>query len=625
METISVETIQKRINLLMDLNIGAKNLVKRGEFRLLSEKLEEIIDNPKINIFFEKNFRLYGENYEKLERNDKLRLEYEILRYKVFVFQHLAYYDALTQKKTISLDVSVNIMEDEKKDLQKLFDRLNKFNGKDKINTDPIVTKDSIEKEARLAYDEICRNVDTKISWESKDEIEKKVWQEKVWLVLCYINEQFHLDKFDECLTKLEKIKHFIFEKISDEETTSKNNPFFCFTTKATILSLMANCQSMKGQLREAEANYYEAIRLYTCKAKNPKDTNGENKEVRLHNNIKFQFRRTAQIFIYGMLRVNAKKSNIDRCKANLLITELLLTEQKEDETTWLALEFSKLVIKRIEAGFNIILLKDIRKQLLFVKAKVELLSHRPLLAEVNFELAIINHLLKNWDIAESLLKEVEEYYDEDLYRMKANICILLSHINRSKGNFPKSIEFAKEGIRLSKMSNNIIAKMDAAICLAETCFEYNKLGNEIVYDAYKFFERALALNEQMQSPKIEAICFLGLCKVSAFRKDKDLAELFWDKYLMIKQFCQHKFIFDILEHKGKLELDSLNDNNLFIINSQSDELNYDKNIEKLKLWSFSKAMENSLTDTDIAEKLGISRQSVITWKKSFGLDKKKR
>jgi hypothetical protein len=537
----------------------------------------------------------------------------------LFVFQHLSYYDALNEKKNTDAEIS-EVSDKEKIPLPELFKNLNKLNER------KIVSLEDIESEAKSAYEKIRKNSETRESWELKDEIEKKVWQEKVWLILCYLNEQFHLDKFDECLTKLERIKEFVFNKLSDEESSDKKKPFFCFTTKATTLALIANCQAMKGQLREAESNYYDAIKHYTFKANNPKESNNDNEsyKIKRQDNIKFQFRRIAQIFIYGLLRINAKKSNIDRCKANLLITEVLITEQKEDETTLLVLEFSKLVIKRIEAGFNTTLLKKIIEDLHSVKTELVILSHRPLLAEVNFELAIINHLLKNWETCEFLLRDVENYYDEDLYRMKANISILRSHINRSKGNIPESIKDAEKAIDFSKMSNNIIAKMDAAICLAESCFEYNKIGNTNKYDAYKLFERALTLNEQMQSPKIEAICLLGLCKVSAFRKEKDLAELFYGKYLTIKQFCQHKFVFDSLEAKTKTELDTLNNSNIFIINSQSDDLNYERNIEKLKQWSFSKALENSLTDTDIAEKLGISRQSVITWKKNFGFDKKK-
>jgi hypothetical protein len=616
----SRDNIKKSIEVFKRLNNEAKDFIKTGEFRQLSDKLVEI--NKKIV----KTTQIFSSDFEKtlLSIEECYSIEYEILRYKLFVFQHLSYYDALNQEKN---RVIARLLEDD--NLNRLFDNLNE------LNQSQIVSVKSLETDAEIAFREIISNNEPDHIWRNKTSMEKKVWQEKVWLVLCNENEQFHMDKFEDSLRKLQHLKDFVFEKLADLDddtlnAASKSNrnymPLFCYTTKATIIALIGNCQSMKGQLHEAEESYYEAIKLYTSKANNPKDISGrESWDEKRIKNILFQFRRSAQIFLYGLLKVHSKTSNISRCKASVAIAELLLTNQKNDETSFIVINFAKATIERIEAGTNLDKLRQAKDNILDVKRKLEILDHNPLLAEVNFELAILSHLLNKWDLAETLLKEVEKFYDETLFRMKANIAILRSHIERAKGQFNRSLDFAKQALTYSKITNNVVVEIDAKICLAESYFALRKskadVKNQIIENEYELFQQALEMNSQMGSPKIEAICLLGLCKVSAFRNDKVNAEYFFEKFVNIKQFCQHQFVLDFLLEQAEFEMKSFN-NKSFII-SENENLNFEQHLENLKYWLYSKAEESSKTDEEIGKKLNISRQSVIAWRKNLELNEK--
>ena len=610
------KTISKKsINELKDDNDHAKDLIKEGKFRELSRELTKITGKKQFSGWFSEDFDLDEAGLLFDYEEDRINFEYELLRFRLFVFQHLGYFDALDEDKDTK---DLPDLREEGISLKTLFDKLNA------LREAKIISRESVAREASAEYIRIC-GANRSAHWRAKNNSERKLWQERVWLILCDVSEKLIQDKLSESLEVLDELEKFVFDLLVDKTPAVGEEPFLCLTTKATLLSLKAKAMHMKGDLAEAERRYYEAIEFYTKKASHPKIPKSENKaEEDKDKNINklFQFRRTAQIYIYGLQRVNAKSGNIDRCKGNVLITELLLTDQTSDETSFQVLEFSKAVIKRIEAGTNGKNLEEAMDYVLQVKQKLEMLAHKPLLAEVNFELAILNHLLSRWNEAEVLIQEVENFYGASLFRMKANTAILRSHIERAKGNYPASLELAQSGIEFSRKSPSTIAKIDALICLAETCFSLNKAGAATESDPYKLFKDALHLNQSMKSPKVEAICLLGLCKVSSLRKEEAKAREYWNKFESIKQFCQYAFVLEHLAGLAAAEMSLLN--NLFVINSHDGDFDYDKHSKRLKKWLYEKARDPGSTDEDTAKKLGISRQSVVAWKNKLGLNKKR-
>ena len=402
------------------------------------------------------------------------------------------------------------------------------------------------------------------------------------------------------------------------------SNTNHCYATKAMIYSELAKCHRNLGDLRNAEKEYYISNKYILKKSQyHIKDPKIEN------SSLNYLFRRTAQVYCYGLNYINAAKSDIKRCEANLLISELLMSGQEGDLTTSLFIDFSKAVIKRIKAGTNNLKLIRAKKHIETVKNELIKLQHEQLIARCNWELAILFHLLRDFDASESHIKMVERFNmgrnksfeSKDSFRAKTNICILRSHIEREKFQLKKSKDLADKAYEFAEKSTNRIAKIDAHICRAETAYVIERhasisLQNGDDIDAFKEFLTSLKENKGINNVKINAICFLGLCKVAVLRNKIEEAKQYWEMFKRIEDSIEHQFILDHLKKITLEQYKNLFEN--FIIPGNIEDFEYKKHLTALKRWFYKKAHRPNQSKKELAKALGISRQTIYEWEKEF-------
>lgn len=584
------------IEKLSKLNSKAKELVKEGKFRTLSDVLVEIkknveicdtdsIGNPKPQIWI---------------------IEREILRYKLLVYQHLNYFDSISGgwKEENATDEAIGAVHGDNISLKTLFKNLNY------LRRSEIIDEKKISDEGMKALSLIDREGrESREVWEHKSPEEKKLWQERVWVVLGHCLELFRQNFLEATISNLERMNRFVFDKLSSKD-------FPCYATKATLLAELAKAYRRNGDYKKAEKLYFTSIKHYLDKTRHPKDNDREYQR----NALKYQFRRVAQLFSYGLQQIHASRSDINRCEANLLIAELLLSGKNEDEITPRYVQLSRGIIKRIKSGTSKEGLAEAKQEISEVRKYFDLLAHKRMLIKCDWELAIIHHLLEEHESAENIVADIESHYlPIGDYRALANIYILRSHIQRTKGQLIDSLSCAKKGLEYAEKSKNRIARKDAHIALAESAFIMEKhTKRKLDIDAYVEFERVLKINEKHENRKIDVISYLGLCKVAAFRGDKVNADKYWEKYKLNKNSIEHAFVTDVLEADAVSEINRLNAD--FVISGRISnlELNYDHYQFQLKKWLYEKAKKPNQSKDELAKTLGVSRQTIREWEKKF-------
>lgn len=612
MKTLDFKSTFSQVELI---NEKLWTLVKKGEFRKFANQLsketeEEII--KEIFSWFTKIFLSTHNSQEKLVARPLLttqsewQLGREFLWLYVYAFQILDYFSYLPQNHNQMIEklklLNQSSDSGEIKKTEDLFDSLKNINNFFFSDKELF---DNISKKILNHLDYVPQN---------KTKTENRFWKESVFLLLGYAQTLFRKNDLEETKKILFKLKTFVETNLATESSPS-------YSTKANVYSELAKVFRKTGDIFKAERFYYQAADNFLKKALNPKFETNEYKEL----NLQFQARRVAQLYLFGIYRINSMKSDITHAESNLLVSKLLLQFSKDE----VGEQYEKLalaIISRIKAGNDPNKLKVAANNLEEARNGFILLGHQRFVAKSSFELAIVNYLLNDNDRAELFLKEAEVSNDPNELHKTTNFQILQSHIERSRGQLRTSFNLGLEALNASYKSGNKIARIDAHLAVAESAFmlEVNTGMSVTNETSEKHFQAALDLIQEKDNflnPKLLGIAYLGLSKSYALVGFEAKAQHFFQEYTKISHLIEHRFVHEVLEQNTRNYLERLIDN--FVIPADSD-LDYFENLKALKKWLYHKAHKRSLKKQDVADTLGVSRQTLLDWEKEFTKSKQK-
>lgn len=593
---------------------NAKKLMKRGRFRQFSASIRAIIDKPEYETW------LRGSSAEEEQ------LQIQVCRLKVLIYQHLDYYDALLHPLSRSID-----------DLQTKHARFGvdgiEFNSLvenvNYLREFKIVTASTIITEGEEAFSLISWALhNSRVNWKWMEQVHRELWRERAWVALVYCQELFQAHEVSMTIEKLEQLRRFVFDRLS-------TNEFPCNATKASLVEELARAYRRAGRYQDAENCYNEAIGFYLKKTLNPKSQIPETEE-QTNNARRYQYRRVAQVYAYGIQQIHASKSDLKRSEAAIRVAQLLLSNENADEITLRFIELSKGIILRISAGNKKKSLEDAREIIDGARKYFEEIQHERLLYKCKWEMAIIDHLLNDPKVEEVIASYKEYCHSKNDIRALANVDILKSHIERRNLNYHRARDLANGGLAQAEESKNTIAIKDAHIAVGESLYQLEKTQRSVeiddagrlhgermrsgpeYQDPVAAFEKALDINRSHGNQKIEAICFLGLSKVAAIRNDKTTSDIYWERYLQLKQAeqIQHRFIIDVLEAEASADRARMQPD--FIIRSSVsiNKENYLRSVDSLWQWFYEKGKRLGYTDKTLAGWFGVSRTTVNQRKK---------
>lgn len=573
----------KEIARFSKLNSAANDFVKEGSFRRLSLQIKKILE------FLTRE----GINVSKpiglsLSEADPVRcsFEREMLRFRAILYQHVDYFDALTQDKVCSdaaeAKPPAKIPE---KDChisdEMLFRCLNSIRTHSAISPDIIVGEGSIALERINACHERLVNLDKpSLRW----------WQELAWSVILLCDHKFKNNEVEFVEQTLLKLESWLADKLVQED-------FECNATQALAKEHRGRASRRLGHYESSEEAYYAAIEHYLAKSKSPRVSSRPNPQLSRN----YLNRRAAQVFVYGLQQLHSSRSDVKRSDASLLVGRLLIADEYADELTPPYITLCEGVNTRIRAGMDPVMLAKARDLIQGARRYFAQLQISPLVDKCDWELLIIHHLLGEVGGAEALLEKFEAQYKANGdNRRLANTYSLWSHRARKKLDFFLAKEMALKALDFANLSKNKIARFDALIACAESEFKLELKKNRRKGEARQRFEEALELASD--NKKFRAVCCLGLSKVHAFQGNRDGAQARWDEYFQISNLIEHRYVTKVLATEA---IDQLEANKLgFYLSPDLKVGKFDGYVAELKKWIVPKALaqhQNKKVETAVA------------------------
>jgi tetratricopeptide (TPR) repeat protein len=233
---------------------------------------------------------------------------------------------------------------------------------------------------------------------------------------------------------------------------------------------------------------------------------------------------------------------------------------------------------------------------------------HRSYQARAAYELALAHLYSRQFQDAERYNNEVlqiaEETHD---VRWQCNALIVRSRIyRRSRTSLADAAAAAETALEKAEAFNQVSCKIDALIARAEARFdmgEYDAAGAD--------FQSALELGKG--NLKTVAICHLHLCRT--FLKQNNLrdAEKHFDQWRSVEPTIEHGLIHALAKEVYEaLELKQED----FVISRSETNLKIDEHVTRLRKYLATQARRRYDTTEQMAEALGVSRQTLYNWLK---------
>lgn len=259
------------------------------------------------------------------------------------------------------------------------------------------------------------------------------------------------------------------------------------------------------------------------------------------------------------------------------------------------------------------------RAHLAFEGGSQYAIDHPSRRARTAYELAQIHSLMGNRAPARKYLADAialsKGNNDE---RWLCTTTILASRIETRDGDPQAGERLADEALELANRRRFVAPKAGALISRGEARFSQRRFA-----DAQGDLEKALKLNQasrdgqrDAENPQIEAVCLLNLARCHAAKDEPDRARVFFTKWLEIASRVEHKHVHDLA---GDVHLEVFGRGRDFVILDKEPDLDFLKRKRQLMVFLYEQASVAARgRKGDIADRLGISRQTLHNWEREL-------
>jgi tetratricopeptide (TPR) repeat protein len=437
---------------------------------------------------------------------------------------------------------------------------------------------------------------------------ERKLLLEKVRFVLAYAQTLYRQYQYEDAKTIILKCQKFLNEKLRDEIELP------CFGTQALANYILGRICRHLNQLDDAQAAFAQSIALYWQRAQYKQsifEKDRKNKD-RLREAIDFSNYKVAKCMALGLGWINytrgyyraALEQNIRPARVMLALTGDNLNKARLD-----LLEGCICRATTVEDHAALLKAETLLEQS-FKVFKHEY-CHPYYAAWASYNLVVLYLSKGDIENAKAYLEEVRRISETSKNaKIECFYWILRSRMELKQKAFKNAESSADCAVKLAEGKNEVICRMDALIARARA---YLSQGS--TKDARKDFEAALDIANS-ENPKIEAVCHLGLAAVYLQETEGLKAQAQMNEWNKIKDKVEHARIQRFGEEME--EMISKSCSQYFVLEPT---LNYRKNLARLQkmLCIQARLKEGVKTDAQVAEVLGVARQTLFDWMAGWG------
>lgn len=442
-----------------------------------------------------------------------------------------------------------------------------------------------------------------------RTDFQRKLVREKILFCVCYGHGLKRRN--EQNLAK--EVFHWLLD-FTNNEIATKQMP--AYGTRANLSFNLGSIYRALEQHERSEAMYSQALHLYhdRTKVRNQYD----------FDDLSFTTRRIAMCIGLGFGWLQLTRGNLHRAE-HALITARSLVARSPDPIVPLFIEMLYGSMRRCRAGTDPKELQEAIRSLKLARRAFKRHMHPRYHARTCSELTLAYTVQGKFKHALIYLSVAEDYaqrHQEN--KWLADVHIRRSRIRRGQGDYEQALSEAEKAIEKIENSEEVVAKADAYIARGEVQFYLASAGG-LAPPSYEVaradFSRARSLlkknkpgpgrNGKTLNPKIASVCVLRIAQCYAREGDQVNAKRFFRRWMKYKAIVEHEWV-RTLAKEVAIDISKLDD--FFSISSWNPaEWNYDEQINRLRVWLYSQAMDKTNNNLTLAAELtGLSRQVFV-------------
>lgn len=444
------------------------------------------------------------------------------------------------------------------------------------------------------------------------ESLDRTVWKWRIWVLLNYAQTAFRNGSYSDCRDLLQDCQRAIDHLDGNVPAT--------FGTRARLQYILGQAHRQLNDLDQAKNAFRLAIE-YADNHLRTKLSQHESLERR-RREIGLADWTVAKCLAFGLGWISYKRGQLSTAEP-LIAAGRTLFRSTGDRILQAYAELLSCAISRARGGRDRRRLTEVIPVLEDVREVFGQFRHNVFRSRAAYELALAYMYLGEFERARTRLSEFRKTAEQrnDQHAL-CNALVLESRILRHEQRLEEAAAIAQSAAALAEKTSERLLRIEALISSGEIETDKGRqqaLGgltpenNDYFARARDFLTQALRLAEN--NAKLRAVCFVHLARAYTLIRDYPRAQSWMRQYEDLKPHVESGFVHD-LANDVYLELRKSD----FVIGASNVEnLDYGYWSEQLRDFLLRQARNafNGGTQGAVAEKLGISRQTLHLWEKS--------
>jgi tetratricopeptide (TPR) repeat protein len=485
-------------------------------------------------------------------------------------------------------------------------------------------------KEASREGEEFFKEIPAEIDASVRVNESREIVREKIRLCIDYAQTHFYREhKYPEAQQIVFRCRDYV------EQALQKKGEFNCYGTLGQIYYLAGKIYRQQNDYGAAEDCFSLAIENYYRRARSKIEQSQGTRENSLrelsgvNEDLALTRLKTGISLALGIGWINYARGHLRQALNNNIQPARVLLLHARDELSSAYLDLVYSSITRALAN------KDdakLQKAIRLAESAYKIFrenEHQRYVGRAAWELGLAHFYSGHLDEAEAKAREVEDIsLAANDHRWICNALILRSRIEHRRGqlNEPERVERYSLAEELASSARNNAKQYSQTLCEINALITRGgaRIELERTIEAREDLEAALALNQESNSsktgntgnPKVESLCYLYLSRSYARENERFKASEHFLRWKALERDVEHLYVRE-LAYEVEQEINSLKKD--FIVKAgERANLDYKKLKKELQRFLLQEAKSTPQEKQEIAERLGISRQTLLEWEREL-------
>ena len=390
-----------------------------------------------------------------------------------------------------------------------------------------------------------------------------------------------------------------------------------CFGVLGEVAYLRGRIWRQQQRLQYAVADFNSAVDLYDQRARFKRRTAAPDADV----DAQFSATKCGIILALGTAWSNFASGSLSRALSENLIPARAILARSKDT---LNKAYADVIFASVARAYadDPSALEETRDLVQGALRTFEAYGHRFYSDGARMELALLSIARKETQEAEEVIKRVD--FTDKRWACSANI--VRSRIARqridesaSQGESPNqeladsAVKYASEALDAAKRQDEPLGMIDALVAHSEAL--YVQKPTEARFEcAVGDLRQALKLNrvQGARSPRVDGMCHLQLARHFLLHGQQHIAIKHFSMWRAVASRVEHRS----LHHVAAVIAKNLNVDKFFVVDAAKGNLRYPDHKRALQQFLLRQVSAQSITESEKARRLGITRQGLAKWMK---------